>query len=91
MSRYTTKYEPPEAEEALTAAEGLTADAEEQLVLAAALMGSDVETMREHRQQRKSRPQLSSFSLTNAGTSATARGPRKAPEVVVIKRRPRAA
>jgi len=85
MAGFRTKYEPPEIEEALIAAEGLTQDAEEQVEIAASLMGASLEEVRACRDQRK-RP-ASRFTLT----STRGGGLRTAPEVVVIKRRPRAA
>jgi len=87
MSQYRTKYEPPALDEALAAAEGLTTDLEEQLEIAAALMGADLETVRKHRSSRKPTPGRSRFTVTTTRDG----GLRKAPEVVVIKRRPRAA
>lgn len=87
MRHYSTKYEPPEIEEALVAAEGLSSDADEQLEIAAALMGIDVETVRTHRSTHKPQRNRSRFTLTTTRDGSL----RKAPEVVVIKRRPRAA
>ena len=87
MSQYRTKYEPPEIEEALVAAEGLSSDADEQLEIAATLMGIDIETVRAHRSTRQPQRNRSRFALTTTRDGSL----RKAPEVVVIKRRPRAA
>jgi len=87
MRQYRTKHEPPELDEALAAAEGLTSDAEEQIEIAAALMGVDEETVRDYRSKRKPERNRSRFTLTTSRNGAL----RRAPEVVVIKRRPRAA
>jgi len=87
MPQYRTKFEPPEIDEALIAAEGLTSDPDEQVEIAAALMGIDPENVRSHRSSQKPQRGRSRFSLTTTRGG----GLRKAPEVVVIKRRPRAA
>lgn len=87
MASFRTKYEPPEIEEALVAAEGLTDDSDEQLEIAAALMGVSIEEVRACRESRKPQRGRSRFTLTSTRNG----GVRSAPEVVVIKRRPRAA
>ena len=81
MPQYRTKFEPPEIDEALIAAEGLTSDPDEQVE------GIDPENVRSHRSSQKPQRGRSRFSLTTTRGG----GLRKAPEVVVIKRRPRAA
>lgn len=46
MTKYTTRYDPPDIFEALDAAEGLTDDAAEQADIAASLLGVSVEDAR---------------------------------------------
>lgn len=87
MAGFRTKYEPPGLEEALVAAEGLTQDPQEQLEIAASLMGVAIEEVRACRDKRKRSLSSSRFTLTTTRGG----GLRAAPEVVVIKRRPRAA
>lgn len=87
MAQYRTKYEPPEMEEALAAAEGLSQEPEEQLEIVASLMGLDLEEVRSWHAQRKPPRARSRFTLTTTRKGV----PRSAPEVVVLKRRPRAA
>src|SRR5690554_3733895 len=87
MRNYRTKFEPPEIDEALIAAEGLSSDPEEQVEIAAVLMGIEAETVRQHRGSQKPQRNRSRFTLTTTRNG----GLRKTPEVVVIKRRPRAA
>lgn len=92
--RYKTKYEPPELDEALYAAEGLTDDLEEQVRIAASLMGVSTAEAAEAQRLRAERPEPEPTYNSRTPSSSQGRGHRSGrssgePEVVVIHKRGR--
>ena len=74
------RYEPPTVEEAVAAAQDLAADAEQQVTIAAGLMGVPEDQVRSHVLSAASRRALSRPARDWAQ-------PTRSPQVVVVRRR----